>query len=157
MLKISILDRLIKNGLRCFKGEIFVNQVNHFQQYHSGNEDFLPGSNCRAMGAFFNNNPANGVIFGYQDDVPRVSLAGEKRIYAVDGDNNVVVEIYLQNTGMLNITANTICNINTETVNVNASQVNLGSGGQKIARLGDQVTVNGQVGYITSAGVNTSI
>ena len=35
-------------------------------------------------------------------------------------------------------------------------KVNLGVGGQPIARLGDEVTVNGDVGTITSAGTNTS-
>lgn len=43
-------------------------------------------------------------------------------------------------------------NITATTVNVNASAVNLGGeGGQGVARLGDQVTVNGVTGTITSS------
>jgi hypothetical protein len=46
-------------------------------------------------------------------------------------------------------------------VNVNASQTNLGTGGNKIARLGDEVTVDisgtPYTGTITTAGNNTSI
>ncbi|MGD9276257.1 MAG: hypothetical protein PVJ67_03740 [Candidatus Pacearchaeota archaeon] len=46
-------------------------------------------------------------------------------------------------------------------VNINAAQTNLGSGGNQIARLGDQITVNiggtDYYGTITSAGTNTSI
>ena len=42
-------------------------------------------------------------------------------------------------------------------VNINTEKINLGIGGAKIARLGDEVTVNGDVGTITSAGNNTSI
>jgi len=42
-------------------------------------------------------------------------------------------------------------------VNIDATKINLGIGGAKIARLGDQVTVDGSTGTITSAGENTSI
>ena len=37
------------------------------------------------------------------------------------------------------------------------NEVNLGNGGARIARLGDQVTIGSDVGTITSAGTNTSI
>lgn len=55
--------------------------------------------------------------------------------------------------------------INATTLNTNTAQVNLGSGGQPIARLGDQITVTipsgssagTYTGTITSSGVNTSI
>jgi len=157
MFKLSILDKLIKNGLRCFKTEIFKGQISHFQHYHSGGEDYCPPIGARALGEFLNDNPAHGVVFGFQDDVPRVSLAGEKRLYAVNENNEVVAIIYLKNDGNLDITATTACNINVRTVNINAEIINLGEDGQPIARLGDQVTVGGQVGTITSAGVNTSI
>lgn len=115
MFKISILDKLIKNGLRCFKSELYKGQVSHFMQYHAGGEDYNPSAKIRAIGEFVNNNPANGVIIGYQDDVPRISLEGEKRIYAVNGNDEVVAEIYLKNTGDLNITAFGNCNINANT------------------------------------------
>lgn len=42
-------------------------------------------------------------------------------------------------------------------VNIDATKVNLGVGGAKIARLGDEVTVGMAKGAITSAGENTSI
>jgi len=48
---------------------------------------------------------------------------------------------------------------NANNVNVNANKVNLGSGGQPIARLGDAVQVNTGTGTgtITGGGTNTSI
>jgi len=47
--------------------------------------------------------------------------------------------------------------ITNNNVNIKAAQVNLGDSGAKIARLGDEVTVGGDTGTITSAGNNTSI
>lgn len=44
-----------------------------------------------------------------------------------------------------------------ESVNIDSPITNLGTGGNKIARLGDEVTVSGVKGTITAAGVNTSI
>jgi hypothetical protein len=46
--------------------------------------------------------------------------------------------------------------VTTTTYTVNG-QVNLGSGGAKIARLGDQVTIGSNTGTITGSGNNTSI
>lgn len=42
-------------------------------------------------------------------------------------------------------------------VNIDATKTNLGTGGARIARLGDAVDVGGNPGTITGAGVNTSI
>jgi phage gp45-like len=63
----------------------------------------------------------------------------------IDGDLNLTVN------------GNVTMDAGSGTVDIGAGQVNLGSGGAKIARLGDQVTVGGSTGTITSAGTNTSI
>lgn len=42
-------------------------------------------------------------------------------------------------------------------VDIDAAKINLGSGGARIARLGDEVTVGSNTGTITGAGVNTSL
>lgn len=59
----------------------------------------------------------------------------------------------------ITITSSAAVNINASSVNIDAPITNLGVGGQRIARLGDEVTVNPitGTGTITSAGVNTSI
>jgi len=147
--KINILAKFITNGLRTFKSELYKAQVSHFMQYHSGGEDYNPSNNCRAMGGFLNNNPNNGVIFGYQDDVPRVSLTGEKRLYAVDAHNNIVAEIYMENIGNINITVANNCKIIAKTgVIIESPDVmvngNLGcsTGATGVTKNGDQF-VNG--------------
>lgn len=59
-------------------------------------------------------------------------------------------ELNINVTGAVKLTAS-------GSVDIDSPQVNLGVGGQKIARLGDQVTVGANIGTITSAGTNTSI
>lgn len=80
----------------------------------------------------------------------------------VGGDANLTID------GAANVVINGDCNLTASTVNVDASQTNLGTGGQQIARLGDQVTVQvigvqpggatiEATGTITEGGTNTSI
>lgn len=70
-----------------------------------------------------------------------------------DKDGNIEI------IGKEKITINTSGNIDLkcENCNVDANQVNLGVGGAKIARLGDQVQIGSDTGTIISAGNNTSI
>jgi len=59
----------------------------------------------------------------------------------------------------LNVNGNVNVNSGTGTVNIEASHINLGVGGNDIARRGDAVQVNTGtgIGTITGGGVNTSI
>lgn len=59
--------------------------------------------------------------------------------------------------GKINITVTGDVDLKANEVKIDATKVDLGVGGQKIARLGDQVTVGASTGTITSAGTNTSI
>lgn len=57
----------------------------------------------------------------------------------------------------LNITVSNDVNLKCTNCKIDATKVDLGVGGAKIARLGDQVTVGPATGTITTAGNNTSI
>lgn len=78
-----------------------------------------------------------------------------------DKDGNIEIiskkDLNITTEGNLNITADDDVTIKCDTFNVEASTTNLGTGGNQIARLGDQVTVGGSTGTITGAGTNTSI
>lgn len=50
-----------------------------------------------------------------------------------------------------------VIDVTSTTVNIKATSVNLGVGGQPIARLGDQVKIGTSVGTIISSGTNTSL
>ncbi len=79
------------------------------------------------------------------DENGNIEIESNQKINIKSADN-----VELDVTGDVNLTV-------TGDVNVDAQQVNLGVGGEPIARLGDQVTVAGNTGTITSAGTNTSI
>lgn len=100
-------------------------------------KDVFDIDNAFYFGGFFNNN----------DD--KSDLVDNLRIKYGD-------DIVDMKDGEIDVTTTTV-NVNATTVNVNATNTSLGTGGQPIARLGDQVTVGGNVGTITSAGINTSI
>lgn len=59
--------------------------------------------------------------------------------------------------GKINVTTTGDIDFKCDNFNIDATQVNLGEGGNKIARLGDEVTVGTDTGTITSSGNNTSI
>jgi len=59
--------------------------------------------------------------------------------------------------GNIEINAPGELNIKATKVNIDAVETNLGVGGAKIARLGDEVTVGSDTGTITGSGDNTSI
>lgn len=173
--KIKILDRLINGAQRFFKSTLLSRQVQNLAQFHSGGDDYNPPINAEGLGDNIGNNPANGVVFAWRDVILRKSAPGEKRIYSVDINepDKVAAEVYLKNDGIIEITGNKDlniiingnCNLKAVKVNVDATETNLGIGGAKIARLGDEVEVEvtsgssagTYTGKITSAGVNTSI
>lgn len=173
--KIKILDRLTSGVYRFFKTSLFSRQIHNLAQFHSGGEDFNPAPDAEGLGGSIGENPANGIVFSWRDNVERKSAPGEKRFYAVNPEtpNKEIAEIWLKNTGVieinggsdLNIVVNGNCNLKAAAVNIDAPVTNIGVGGAQIARLGDEVTVDvtsgssagTYKGTITSAGVNTSI
>ncbi len=173
--KIKILERFITGVNRFFKVTLFSRQVHNLVQFHSGGDDYNPPVNAEGLGGTIGENPANSIAFAWRDQILRKSRPGEKRIYSanVNEPDKVAAEIYLRNDGIieitggsdLNIIVNGNCNLKAAKVNIDAAQTNLGTGGAKIARLGDEVEVEitsgssagTYTGKITSSGVNTSI
>lgn len=98
--KIQILKRFINKLNRVFQANILAKQTTNLIQYHSGGEDFNPPENIEAIGGYINDNPANGIVFAYKDSIERLSLQGEKRIYATSEDGKTITaEIHLKNNG----------------------------------------------------------
>lgn len=182
LLKASIKERFVSGVNRFFKVHLFARQNVQPVQFHSGGDDYNPPETSEGLAGTIGENPANSVVFAWRDGIERKSRPGEKRIYAVNTtDGNVCGEIYLRNDGIievnnaadLNIVVNGNVslitpgdvNVSAANVNVAAGKTNLGTGGKKIARLGDEVTVEitggssagTYKGTITSSGVNTSI
>lgn len=181
--KIKILDRLINGYHRFFKSSLLARQIQNLAQFHSGGDDYNPPDTAEGLGGNIGNNPANSIIFAWRDSILRKSNPGEKRIYSVKSENpdEVAAEVYLKNDGIIEISGNSDlkvvilgnanlittgdANISAATVNIAAGITNLGEGGAKIARLGDEVEVEitsgssagTYKGKITSSGVNTSI
>ena len=173
--KVKILDRLINGAYRFFKVSLFARQILNLAQFHSGGDDYNPPDTAEGLGGNIGNNPANSIVFAWRDSILRKCNPGEKRIYSVKSSapNEVAAEIYLKNDGEieitggkdLNITVVGNCNLKAAAVNIDAAKTNLGTGGAKIARLGDEVTVEitsgssagTYTGTITSGGTNTSI
>jgi hypothetical protein len=82
-----------------------------------------------------------------------ISVESKKDI-TITGSNDI--NLTISGKATLNITGD-VDLTTSGNVNVDATQVNLGTGGQPIARLGDAVTIGTSTGTITSAGTNTSI
>ena len=182
LLKAQILERFISGVNRFFKVNLFSRQTVQPVQFHSGGDDYNPPANCEGLCGTIGDNPANSVIFSWRDNVHRKSRPGEKRIYAVNAaDGTVCGELYLRNDGniemngsgelkmVINGNVSLItqgdANISAANVNIAAGATSLGVGGQPIARLNDEITVEitsgssagTYKGKISSAGVNTSI
>ena len=182
LLKAKILERFISGANRFFQVNLFSRQTVRPVQFNSGGDDYNPPIDCEGLSGTIGDNPANVVVFAWRDNILRKSNPGEKRIYSINmSDGTVAGEVYLKNdgtieinnSGQLNIVTNGNVSIITQgnvdvsaaNVNVSASVTNLGVGGQPIARLGDEVTVEvtsgssagTYTGTITSAGANTSI
>jgi hypothetical protein len=97
----------------------------------------------------FKNLNEGEVLIGNPETGSYIKFESDNKIEILSkGDLNIDV------TGNVNLKASTA-------VNVDSPATNLGTGGNQIARLGDQITVivggTPYTGNITSAGVNTSI
>ncbi len=181
------VSQIFKNfNLRYFQSSILSRQISKLVQFHSGGDDFCPLKDMEGLGGAIGNNPANGFVFAWRDDVERKCGEGEKRLYAIKknpdtGEILACNEIYLKNDGTIELNSGKDlkivvlgdvsvisqgnADVSANQLNVSASVTNLGVGGQPIARLGDKVKVKvlsgssaGEwEGEITSSGVNTSI
>lgn len=130
LLKVKILETFINTTTRFFKTNIFAKQTVNLVQYSSGGDDFSPLLGSEGITANIGNNPANGIVFAWKDDVTKKSASGEKRIYAIakQGDETVVkAEIHLKNTGEIlmsgaeNLNITVLGNVNLNATNINSS------------------------------------
>lgn len=130
LLKVKILETFINTATRFFKTNIFAKQTINLVQYSSGNDDFSPLIGTEGITADIGNNPANGIVFAWKDDVTKKSAPGEKRIYSItkQGDETVVkAEIHLKNTGEIfisgaeNLNITVLGNVNLNATNINSS------------------------------------
>jgi hypothetical protein len=108
-------------------------------------------------------------IQGHETNRACIGYSQDERFKNLDSGEVVVgnpvkqTSIKFDKTGKIIITSDGDIDITAtgKNVNIDAAQTNLGSGGNAIARLGDEVTVNvggtDYIGTITSAGNNTSI
>ena len=100
-LKIKALEYFIKEKIRYFKVKIMAGQLHNFIQYTSGGDDYCPLDNSEALGGMINNNPAHGFIVGWRDFTDKKAAPGEKRIFAVNANNQPVAELHLKNDGKI--------------------------------------------------------
>lgn len=83
---------------------------------------------------------------------------GKMDVFAAESVNlNTNSAINVTCSANMTINCSADVNLKANTVNVNASKTNLGSGGPAIARVGDAVRVGNSTGTIISGGTNTSI
>ena len=83
---------------------------------------------------------------------------GKVDVFAAESVNlNTNSAINVTCSANMTINCSADVNLKANTVNVNASKTNLGSGGPAIARVGDAVRVGNSTGTIISGGTNTSI
>lgn len=160
MLKIAkIIDKSVSGFIRKFKVKLYGTNDIYMEQFGCGGEDYNPPAGAKALSASIGNNPRDGVVFLYRDDIERKSLPGEKRIYSTDGAGQMrAAEIHLTQDGKIKIYASADIEIvSAGSVKIDAVSVALGNGGAAIARVGDEVTVEGKKGTITSGGNNTSV
>jgi len=102
-------------------------------------------------------------ILGQEDNPVCIGFSQEDRFKdlkpgeVVVGNPKSRAFIKFDKDGNIEINAPGELNIKATKVNIDADETNLGVGGAKIARLGDEVTVNSDIGTITGSGDNTSI
>jgi hypothetical protein len=126
MIKFKILDTLIKNTFRVFKGETYKGIVHQARQYNSGGEDYNPPDNTDCLATTLNNNDAETVVFLYHDNIARISNKGEKRIYSTDENNKQIkATIHLKNNGDIKITSTGNITINSTGATITADSINL--------------------------------
>ena len=137
--KLKILETFKNSDLynRFFKVQIFSKQNTNVVQFNSGGDDYNPPANCEGLGGIIGNNPNNGYILAWRDEIERTAEPGEKRLYAVNGDNKVACEIHLKNDGSvvisggadITIKSSAKVNITATAANITADEVNLGGSG----------------------------
>jgi hypothetical protein len=135
MIKFKILDTLIKNTFRVFKGETYRDIIHQAKQYNGGGEDYNPSDNTECIATTLNNNDAETVVFLYNDNTVRISDKGEKRIYSTDEENKQIkASVYLKNNGdieivstnniVINATGNTTINSTNSTITSDSITLN---------------------------------
>lgn len=118
MFKFTILETLLKNTFRVFKGESLKGMAHYAKQYHGGGEDYHPPKQTKCLASTIHNNKTETIVYLYQDGTARIAQPGEKRIYATNPENTeLTASIHLKNTGEITIEANTTININSGIIN----------------------------------------
>lgn len=115
-LKIKIAEIFTKLQTRFFNTTSMTGRATKLVQFHSGGDDYCPLLECEGLSDCIGNNPADGVLFAWRDDVTRKSEPGEKRIYAIKKDEEtgeiiVSSEIHLKNDGSIIVSGEKDLNI----------------------------------------------
>lgn len=129
LMKLKILETFKNSDLfnRFFKVKIFSKQNTNVVQFNSGGDDYNPPPKCEGLGGTMGNNPNNGFVCAWRDEVERVAAPGEKRIYAVNPANNVVVaQLHLKNDGKIVLLGGTLL-INMENIQSTGEWVHNGN------------------------------
>lgn len=157
------VSQIFKNfNLRYFQSSILSRQISKLVQFHSGGDDFCPLKDMEGLGGAIGNNPANGFVFAWRDDVERKCGEGEKRLYAIkkNPDTGEVLacnEIYLKNDGTielnsgkdLKIVVPEVVTVECQTANIKAtSSVNIDS---PVTNLGVELYATGLYSYTSLA------
>ena len=168
-LKAKILEIFTQLKQRSFKVNSMMNQTRNVVQFHGGGDDYCPLKTVEGLGGNIGNNPANGFLIAWRDDIERKSLPGEKRIYSATIDEETgkevqVAEVYLKNDGTVEISggANVVISTNanlivnsTGTATINAASVNLGGDGGALVLTENSEIKDGE-GRICSITSNTT-
>lgn len=168
-LKAKILEIFTQLKQRSFKINSMMNQTRNVVQFHGGGDDYCPLKTVEGLGGNIGNNPANGFLIAWRDDIERKSLPGEKRIYSATIDEETgkevqVAEVYLKNDGTVEISggANVVISTNanlivnsTGTTTINAASVNLGGDGGALVLTENSEIKDGE-GRICSITSNTT-
>ena len=104
--KTKILEIFTNLNLRYFKTNFLARKTTNVVQFHSGGDDYSPLLEFEGLGGTIGDNPANGFICGWRDDVTRKSEPGEKRLYSVKKDEDtqeilVAAEVHLKKDGSI--------------------------------------------------------
>lgn len=124
--------------------------ISKWKEFGSSNKPNTSRLHNISDGIFLPINTKNN-INSYEENKLVIDYNGNS--ISIDSSGNINID----SSNDLNITSSGDVTINCNTAQINASETHLGSGGQPIARVGDQVTVGSDVGTITSGGTNTSI
>lgn len=160
-LKIKSLEHFIKEKIRYFKVKIMAGQLHNFIQYTSGGDDYCPLDNSEALGGMINNNPAHGFIVGWRDFTDKKAAPGEKRIFAVNANNQPVAELHLKNDGKIAVNGSGLvfevsgdASIKATTATIKAA-VNLGDEGGAFV-LTENSTIKDGEGRVCTITSNTT-